>query len=106
MKTCKKCKVEKDESEFSKRTRNKDGLDYRCKSCLSEYRQTDDYKAYKKAYQQTDDYKASLKEYHQRDAYKASQKAYRQTDAYKEYKKKAYQKRKALAAALPGNAAS
>ena len=106
MKTCTKCKVEKDESEFSKQTSRKDGLDYRCKSCLSEYRQTDDYKAYNKAYQQTDDYKASLKAYHQTDAYKASQKAYRQTDAYKEYKKKAYQKRKALAAALPGNAAS
>ena len=106
MKTCTKCKVEKDGAEFSKQTRNKDGLDYRCKSCVREYQQTDDYKAYLKARHQTDDYKAYQKSYHQTDAYKASQKAYQQTDEYKEYQKKAYQKRKALAASLPVNAAS
>ncbi len=119
MKTCPKCKVEKDEAEFSKQTNRKDGLSYSCKSCMREYqqtdaykahekayRQTDDFKAYQKAYQQTDAYKASQKAYRQTDAFKASQKAYKQTDAYKEYKKKAYQKRKALAASLPGNAAS
>ena len=119
MKTCSKCKVAKDEAEFSKETRNKDGLNYHCKSCEREYHQTaarkaylkayyqtDAFKASQKAYQQTDAYKASMKAYQQTDAYKASQKAYQQTDAYKEYQKKAYQKRKALAASLPGNAAS
>ena len=132
MKTCTKCKVEKDESEFSKQTSRKDGLDYRCKSCLREYRQTDAYKAHEKAYHQTDAFKASIKAYQQTDAFKASQKAYKQTDAvkaskkayrqtddfkaslkayqqtdaYKEYQKQAYQKRKALAASLPGNADS
>ena len=123
MKTCPKCKVEKDEAEFSKQTKSKDGLDYRCKLCVREYLQTDAFKAYQKAYKQsdaykaylkayekTDAYKASQKKYHQTDAYKeyqkAYQKAYRQTDDYKEYQKQAYQKRKTLAASLPGNAAS
>jgi hypothetical protein len=93
MKTCPKCKVEKDEAEFSKQTSRKDGLEYRCKSCMREYHQTDAYKAHEKAYRLTD-------------AFKASQKAYQQTDAYKASRKQAYQKRKALAASLPGNAAS
>ena len=35
MKTCSKCKIEKDEAEFSKNASKKDGLDYRCKLCLS-----------------------------------------------------------------------
>ena len=33
MKKCSKCKVEKDESEFSKSKSKKSGLDYRCKEC-------------------------------------------------------------------------
>ncbi len=61
------------------------------------YHQTDAFKAYQKKYHQTDDYKEYQKAY---------QKAYRQTDAFKASQKKAYQKRKALAASLPGNAAS
>jgi hypothetical protein len=105
MKTCSKCKVEKDEAEFSKQTSNKDGLNYRCKSCMREYQQTDAYKAYLKARQQTDARKAYLKAHRQTDAYKASLIAYQQTDTYKEYQK-AYKKRKALAASLPGNACS
>ena len=93
MKTCSKCKVQKDEADFSKETNRKDGLSYHCKSCEREYHQTAARKASQKAYKQTD-------------AYKASQKAYQQTDAYKAYQKKAYQKRKALAASLPGNLVS
>jgi transposase-like protein len=49
MKTCTKCKVEKDEAEFSKETSRKDGLSYRCKSCMREYQQTDAFKASQKA---------------------------------------------------------
>lgn len=38
MKVCSKCKVDKDESEFSKNNRNKtDGLQPRCKSCFKQY---------------------------------------------------------------------
>ena len=85
MKTCSKCRVEKDEAEFSKKKQNKDGLDSRCKSCVREYQQTDSYKEYKKAYQQTDAYKEPLRAYRQTDVYKDSRKAYKQTDAYKEY---------------------
>ena len=43
MKTCSKCKIEKDEAEFSKNASKKDGLDYRCKLCLREYQRTDSY---------------------------------------------------------------
>jgi hypothetical protein len=37
MKQCTKCKKQKDESEFCKRSRHKDGLSYWCKACESEY---------------------------------------------------------------------
>jgi len=33
MKTCSKCKIEKDESCFNKSSKNKDGLQVRCKDC-------------------------------------------------------------------------
>lgn len=36
MKTCTKCKLEKDESKFSKDKQTKDGLNRRCKSCVNE----------------------------------------------------------------------
>lgn len=36
MKVCNKCKVEKEVILFSKNKRNKDGLETRCKSCISE----------------------------------------------------------------------
>jgi len=37
MKKCFKCKLEKEESDFSKDTTRKDGLNSKCKSCQSEY---------------------------------------------------------------------
>ena len=36
MKTCSRCKLEKELSEFSKRKRSKDGYQYECKSCAKE----------------------------------------------------------------------
>ena len=33
MKTCCLCKIEKPESEFNKRSKSKDGLDFRCREC-------------------------------------------------------------------------
>ena len=77
MKTCTKCKIEKDEAEFSKKTRSNDGLDYRCKSCFREYQRTDAIKAYHEAYRQSDVQKAYRKAYQQSDAQKEYQKAYR-----------------------------
>ena len=38
MKTCTKCKIEKPEAEFSKRSRANDGLQARCAACDAEYR--------------------------------------------------------------------
>ena len=37
MKQCSKCKKQKDESEFSKNRKNKDGLRYYCKDCERAY---------------------------------------------------------------------
>lgn len=37
MKQCSKCKKWKDESEFGKQSRHKDGLSYWCKDCKREY---------------------------------------------------------------------
>lgn len=37
MKTCTKCKEEKELSEFNKDSRTKDGLTYSCKACAAEY---------------------------------------------------------------------
>ena len=37
MKTCKQCKAEKQFTEFSKKAKAKDGLQFNCKSCTAEY---------------------------------------------------------------------
>ncbi len=37
MKLCRKCKKLKSKSEFGKKSRNKDGLDYNCKDCVRAY---------------------------------------------------------------------
>lgn len=37
MKKCKKCGLEKDVSNFNNRKKSKDGLDYTCKECVSEF---------------------------------------------------------------------
>jgi hypothetical protein len=38
-KVCTKCKIEKNENEFSKNKRTKDGLECRCKECEKQYRE-------------------------------------------------------------------
>jgi len=38
MKVCSKCGIEKDDSEFGKLKKSKDGLRYNCKQCRNEYR--------------------------------------------------------------------
>lgn len=78
MKTCCKCKINKDESAFSKNKSKRDGLQDECKSCmvayLSEYRQ-----AHKEKKREGD------KRYHQanKDKIKILQKAYRQANKEK-----------------------
>lgn len=53
MKTCTKCKVEKELSEFSKSKRSKDGFQSHCKDCVKEYHQNSREKIaeYQKQYQ-------------------------------------------------------
>ena len=86
MKKCSKCKIEKEESEFSKSKVNKDGLRPWCKDCCRGYAKTDKYKEYQREYH---------REYRKTDKYKEYQKEYHKTDKYKEYQKeynKEYQK--------------
>lgn len=87
VKTCTKCKTEKNEAEFPKDKSQSDGLKYHCKACMREYRQTDAYKEYRRAYRQTDVYKKSQEKHQQTDTFKEYQKAYQQRDTFKEYQK-------------------
>ena len=82
MKTCSKCGVEKDESEFSKANHHKDGLRSQCKKCRSEYQ---------KEYQKSDKRKESEKRRNKSDKRKEWEKKRRQSDKRKEYMKE-YQK--------------
>lgn len=45
MRTCAKCEVSKDETEFNKRNASPDGLAASCKSCARDYRQSSDRRA-------------------------------------------------------------
>lgn len=45
MKTCSKCNLEKEPTEFYKQSRNKDGLQHQCKVCANSYMQTESTKA-------------------------------------------------------------
>jgi hypothetical protein len=89
MKTCTKCKEEKELSDFNKQRKY---LTSKCKNCLREYRQSDagkEYmKEYMKKYWQTDAGKEAQKRHLKTDARKEYEKKYRQTDAYKEAQKK------------------
>lgn len=85
MKTCGKCKVEKDRSEFAKDKRNKStGLQYKCKECQKSYRQTnrDQILSWKKAHYQSnrERLKAESRGYYAKNADKirAQTKKYRQ----------------------------
>ena len=49
MKKCYKCQLDKDDSEFSRHPKNKDGLQKQCKSCQKEYKDAH-YKANKADY--------------------------------------------------------
>ena len=49
-KVCTKCKVSKPLAEYHKTKSSKDGLQYRCKSCVAEYNRSDKIKAYQKVY--------------------------------------------------------
>jgi len=63
MKVCSKCKEEKGIERFSKNKSNKDGMQYRCKSCVKEHndKKRDDIAAYGKAWRSANiDYKRQM----------------------------------------------
>lgn len=117
VKTCTKCKVEKEVAEFNKYKKAKDGLQYNCKSCRKQYRQENKerIKERNKKYNQANKerrnekqkeyYQANkeklkeiAKEYRQdnKEYYKELNKEYRQSnkEIIKQYRKKYYQDNK------------
>ena len=99
MKQCKKCKIEKDNSEFYKHKDYKDGLCSSCKECQKEYQRNysknSNYKESQKEYQKSD----KRKKWQKSDKCKEYKKKYRKTDKSKKYQKeynKEYRKKRKL----------
>lgn len=74
MKQCTQCKQWKDESEYYKHIRSKDGLNTRCKDCIKAYQQREDVKERNKKIgheyylkvKETDEYKKKAEAYRER----------------------------------------
>ena len=78
MKTCTKCGIEKDESEFSKNISRLDGYNVWCKKCFEIYRNNPINKEKKRLIEI---------EYRKKDSYKEKYKERRKTEKYKDYMK-------------------
>jgi hypothetical protein len=91
LKACTKCNIEKSLDNFHKSKREKDGLNYWCKTCVSnyckEYNQTEErkkvVKEYKEEYNKTEKHKKYVKEYND-----ANREKYADSEKNKEYSKK------------------
>lgn len=81
MKTCAKCKIEKEVTEFVKNKKNKDRLTYTCKSCSKEYRENN---------------KQRSKEYYKNNKERLKQYYLANKELIKEYKKKYRENNKEL----------
>ncbi|MDD4242893.1 MAG: hypothetical protein PHG08_01140 [Bacilli bacterium] len=98
MKVCSKCGIEKDESEFNKDSRHRDGLQSSCKKCTKDYYKSnaEQIKEYQKEYQKSnaEQIKEYKKEYYKSNAEqkKEYQKEYKKSNAeqIKEYQKEYY----------------
>tara|TARA_R110000737_G_scaffold351922_1_gene395743 strand:+ start:35 stop:721 length:687 start_codon:yes stop_codon:yes gene_type:complete len=77
MKECTKCKEQKDLSEFSKKKKSKDGLQYACKSCIKEYNKDNKEKIAENTKQYYKENKEKIKQYKKEN-----------TEKIKQYKKK------------------
>jgi len=85
MKICTKCKIEKDETAFSKRSLSKDGLRTQCKICVNIYNKEnkDMIREQKKKYRE--EHKEERKEYREKnkEKIKEKQKEYRKNNREK-----------------------
>lgn len=97
-KTCTKCKIDKDFSEFYKLKKSKDGLQYKCKQCTNDYdaEHKEERKSYIKEYSNSEKGKKVIEGYYKnysgtercRETNRKSSKKYRETDRGKEVRKK------------------
>ena len=83
VKTCTKCKVEKDIEEFGNCRSNKDGKNYKCKLCMDEYNADNKERTNKNRRQYYKDNKDKIKKY--ADKYKAGNKE-RINESRKQYR--------------------
>ena len=84
MKQCTKCNVKKDEKEFYKEKRGKDGLMAKCKQCMSEYSKTQKAKETRAAYAKTPEAREARIARDKTPEYKKVAAAHKQTPEYKE----------------------
>lgn len=86
MKTCTKCKIEKNESEFYRKKEAKDGLQSWCKECNRLKDATPESIAYHKVYREVnrETHKAYMKIYWVTPEFKASKKAYKKDKLIKD----------------------
>ena len=89
-KICSRCKIEKDTSCFGKHSRSRDNLQTQCKSCISEYKNTDKYKEAQKDYQEKSPvYKTSQSNYRKTERGKNAHKVYHNSNKGRYMKSKA-----------------
>lgn len=94
MKECTQCHKLLDESKFSKNKNFKDGLQYCCKYCVSEYKKSDKYKEYEINYRKTPECKKVRSDYEKTDKCKLRRKKYRNLESTKELKRKYFNSEK------------
>ncbi len=87
MKVCSKCGIEKDESEFNKNKRHKDGLTSECKKCN---------RIYHKNREKSIERKNTVKKYRTSDNYKLFKSNYQKSEKYKKYKRERNRKKREL----------
>lgn len=91
MKACSKCGIEKDENEFVKNKKYRDGFELSCKMCRKIYNQSEKHKECLKKYRQSEKFEEYLKKYRQSEKHKEYQKKYqkkyKQLEKYKKYHK-------------------
>ena len=86
MKTCNKCNIEKNESEFSKSNARQDGYQYQCKDCQNSYRKTPQARATQKRYTNSPQGKSNLRNWNLKNKYNITPEQYEALLVSQDYK--------------------